>query len=181
MTTMLAAPPLVMTAEQRDELERVARSYSLPHRTVVQAKALLLAADGEANYEIARRLDLASNSVRTWRRRSEESGASWVGKIAKPAPVRLNLRELTVIVDTARGSYRRREIGSAENWLGYHLATLIGLHRFFRESVRPVPSFLVLDHPSVVYLPPDASGDESINDADHESLAQVFDALFDCQ
>jgi hypothetical protein len=83
MTTMLAAPPLLMTDEQRDELECVARLYSLPHRTVVQAKALLLAADGEANYEIARRLHVASNSVRTWRRRFEESGTSWVGKVAK--------------------------------------------------------------------------------------------------
>ena len=64
MTTMLAAPPLRMTRKQRDELERIARSSSGPHRSVVQAKALLLAADGEANYEIARRLDVASNSVR---------------------------------------------------------------------------------------------------------------------
>ena len=82
MTMMLAAPPLRMTRKQRDELERIARSSSQPHRSVVQAKALLLAADGEANDAIARRLDVASNSVRAWRRRFEENGTAWVGTIA---------------------------------------------------------------------------------------------------
>jgi hypothetical protein len=49
MTLMFAAPPLRMTRKQRDELERIARSSSQPHRSIIQAKALLLAADGEAN------------------------------------------------------------------------------------------------------------------------------------
>jgi transposase-like protein len=80
MTRTLGAPPLRMTNEQRDELE-MARSFSSPYRAVVQAEALLLAADGAANHEIARRLGVASNSVRTWRRRFEECGTSWIGTI----------------------------------------------------------------------------------------------------
>lgn len=95
-----------------------------------------------------------------------------------PAPVRLDARALTVIVDTAHGSYRLREIGSGANWLGYHLATLIGLHTFLAENARPVPHFLILDQPSQVYFPPDATGLESLGDDDHASLARVFDALF---
>ena len=83
MYTMLAAPPLLVSAEQRSELERFARSTSAPHRTVVQAKALLLAAEGVANYEIARRLSVSSNSVRSWRRRFEGEGLSGVGRIGK--------------------------------------------------------------------------------------------------
>ena len=39
---LMFASPLDMTAEQRAQLETVARSTSLPHRKVVQAKALLL-------------------------------------------------------------------------------------------------------------------------------------------
>ncbi|MGX7681532.1 DUF3732 domain-containing protein [Jatrophihabitans sp. DSM 45814] len=95
-----------------------------------------------------------------------------------PAPVRLDARALTVVIDTAHGSYRLREIGSGANWLGYHLATLIGLHMFFAEHTRPVPRFLVLDQPSQVYFPPDSTGLESLGDDDHASLALVFDALF---
>ena len=59
------------------------RSSSLPHRTVVQAKALLLAADGKSIYETARRVDVASNSVRAWRRRFEVEGLGGVGRIAE--------------------------------------------------------------------------------------------------
>ena len=82
MTMMLAAPPLQMSNEQRDELERIARSDSRPHRAVVQARALLMSADGEAIYEVARRLHVSSNSVRHWRRRFEDEGTQWVGTIA---------------------------------------------------------------------------------------------------
>ncbi|MGA2837740.1 MAG: IS630 family transposase, partial [Acidimicrobiales bacterium] len=42
MRSVLAAPPLEVSEEQRAELERIARSSSMPHRSVVQAKALLM-------------------------------------------------------------------------------------------------------------------------------------------
>lgn len=96
-----------------------------------------------------------------------------------PAPVRLDVRGLTVVVDTARGSYQLREIGSAANWLGYHLATFIGLHGYLIENDRPVPRFLLIDQPSQVYFPPDSAGREHLDDADHAALAQIFDSLFD--
>jgi hypothetical protein len=47
------------------------------------------------------------------------------------------------------------EIGSGANWVAYHLLALIALHRYFIEDKRPVPEFLILDHPSQVYFPPD--------------------------
>ena len=52
------APALPVSVEQRVELVRLSRSTSLPHRTVVQARGLLLAADGVANEEIARAVGL---------------------------------------------------------------------------------------------------------------------------
>jgi len=52
---IVTAPALPVTEGQRVELKRMAGSSSLPHRTVMQAKALLWAADGVANQEIARR------------------------------------------------------------------------------------------------------------------------------
>jgi transposase len=82
MTSKLAAPPLVVTSEQREVLRRLARSSSLPHRTVLQAKALLLSANGDAIYEVARRLEVASNSIRQWRRRFEQEGLEGIGVIA---------------------------------------------------------------------------------------------------
>jgi|ERR1039458_100257 transposase len=82
MPSPLAAPPLVVTAEQRAVLRRLSRSSSLPHRTVQQARALLMSADGVAIYEVARRLEVASNSVRQWRRRFEDEGVDGIGVIA---------------------------------------------------------------------------------------------------
>src|ERR1022692_3710284 len=79
---MLAAPPLRVTEQQRQELERISRSSAVPYRTVVQAKGLLLAADGVGIYETARRLGVASNSLRTWRPRFEREGIAGVGRIA---------------------------------------------------------------------------------------------------
>jgi hypothetical protein len=49
------------------------------------------------------------------------------------------------------------EIGSGENWMAYHLATILALHGVFlkREGHNPVPTFLVVDQPSQVYFPSD--------------------------
>ena len=71
---MKSAPSLSVSSEQRGSLEKMARSTSLPHRGVVQAKALL-SADGVANEEIARRCGVDSDAVRRWRR---HGSASWV-------------------------------------------------------------------------------------------------------
>lgn len=79
---VMSAPPLPMSEEQRAALERMARSTSLPHRKVVQANALLLAADGVATNEVARRCGTTDDSVRAWRRRFGEQGVEGVGRIA---------------------------------------------------------------------------------------------------
>jgi hypothetical protein len=60
-----------MTPAQRDMLAQISRSSVNPHRTVQQAKGLLMAADGIANAEIAERLDVSRNTVLGWRARFE--------------------------------------------------------------------------------------------------------------
>jgi transposase len=60
----------------------MARSSSLPHRVVVQASALLLAADGVANEQIARECATTPDTVRAWRRKFEAGGVGAVGTIA---------------------------------------------------------------------------------------------------
>jgi transposase len=74
---------LPVTDDQRGELDRMAASSALPHRQVVQARALLWAADGVANEEIARRCAVDSDAVRRWRNRFAEKGVAGVGAIAK--------------------------------------------------------------------------------------------------
>ena len=79
---VVIAAPLKVSRTQRAELERMARSSSLPHRVVVQASALLLAADGVANEAIARECATTPDTVRRWRAKFEAGGVDAVGSIA---------------------------------------------------------------------------------------------------
>ena len=79
---IITVGPLPLSHEQRVVLESMARSTSLPHRQVVQAKALLLAGDGVATNEVARRCGTSDTSVRAWRRRFVIEGVDGVGRIA---------------------------------------------------------------------------------------------------
>jgi hypothetical protein len=75
------APCLGLSGSQRSELERMARSSSLGFGYVRQAKALLLAADGVANAEIARRCGVSLPTVREWRARFMTGGVADVGRV----------------------------------------------------------------------------------------------------
>jgi len=63
---------IVLTGEERQELERRARAYTDPYWRVTRAKIVLLAAGGMANVEIASRLDTSPQVVHRWRRRFRE-------------------------------------------------------------------------------------------------------------
>ena len=65
---------VVLSSEQERELGRRAAAYSAPHRDVVRAKALLLAAEGLSNVEIAERLEVSRQAVSKWRKRFFDQG-----------------------------------------------------------------------------------------------------------
>jgi len=126
MTTRLAAPPLEVSDAQRVALEGMARSSSLPHRSVVQARALLLSADGVAIYEVARRLGVASNSVRSWRRRFAKLGVDGVGVIAPGRGRRSWLAEGTVS-EVVRVTLEETPDDGSTQWSTRTLAKRLGI------------------------------------------------------
>lgn len=63
---------VVLTADEMDQLNGMARSYTSPYYQVTRAKVILLAAQGLDNQEIARRLDLPRQIVSKWRKRFYE-------------------------------------------------------------------------------------------------------------
>ena len=67
-------PALEVSVGQREVLETVARSSSAPHREVIRARALLMAADGFANTAIGRDLSVSPASVGAWRARFAAEG-----------------------------------------------------------------------------------------------------------
>jgi hypothetical protein len=97
------------------------------------------------------------------------------------SPIRLDLRRLTVVADTRSGTVPLSEMGSGENWLGYHLATFLALHEWFVTENRPVPRVLIMDQPSQVWFPADYSGDgkHTLRDDDRDALLRVYDVILE--
>jgi len=63
---------IVLSDEERTELEHRAACYSRPHREVLRAKLVLLAAEGQTNVQIAARLGMVPEVVGRWRKRFHE-------------------------------------------------------------------------------------------------------------
>ena len=72
----------VLSAGDREALERMAGSGSEPHRRVVRAGALLALADGGSVRSVAREMGFHQDTVRAWRDRFLESGPEGVGAVA---------------------------------------------------------------------------------------------------
>jgi hypothetical protein len=96
--------------------------------------------------------------------------------------VRIDHSKLTVVADTQElGAVPLERMGSAENWVGYHLAAHLALHKWFKEKERPVPRFVIFDQPSQPYYPPDVQDAEQaeITDADRAAVARMFRLMRD--
>jgi transposase len=75
MDPVLSSPYVIRLGDaERAELESLSRRATAPHRTVLRARIVLLAAAGAGNSEIARRLGTCADTARKWRRRYCEKG-----------------------------------------------------------------------------------------------------------
>lgn len=110
-------------------------------------------------------LSIVQNNMTDW---AETLGMEYAG-----SPYRLDMGKITVIVDHGR-PIPLKEMGSASNWLGAHLITMFGLHKFFADNGRPVPGFLFMDQPSQVYFPEGSIADE---DMDAQEVAKIYDFI----
>jgi transposase len=78
---MTPAAALPMSEGQRDALEVIARSQTGAYRQVQRARALLLAAEGVANMQIAERVGVTPVTVRAWRSRFTDEGLAKLGEV----------------------------------------------------------------------------------------------------
>ena len=60
---------IVLSSAEREQLQRLASSYTSPYCDVMRAKMILLAAEGLGNDEIALRTDSERQIVSKWRKR----------------------------------------------------------------------------------------------------------------
>lgn len=106
----------------------------------------------------------------------------------KVVPPIFNLRELGIQVQGSDGSWHMlAEVGSASNWVAFHIAFMCALQEFFTsraEPPSPVPSFVVFDQPSQVYFPRLRGGDNNEDpnyekDEDVTAVKSMFKTLAD--
>ena len=114
-------------------------------------------------------------------------------KLQKKSPM-LDIKELTLSFKSSSQDEKEYlwEVGSGENWMGYHLATFLALHEYFiKNPFSPVFSFLVIDQPSQVYFPSASTGANQLDtmsqeqfeklkqerDADIQATKRIFSAL----
>jgi uncharacterized coiled-coil protein SlyX len=70
-------------------------------------------------------------------------------------PIEFDKNELTIKITTADGRENYLwEIGSASNWLSYHITISLAFQKFFQERKGvAVPNILIFDQPSQAYFP----------------------------
>jgi hypothetical protein len=99
-------------------------------------------------------------------------------------PARLDLHNLTVVIDRPGRPIYMNRTGGGENHLAYHLSALLALHRFATNHGQPMPRFLLIDQPTQVYFPSEAvyaeaagSIERTERDADLEAVRRLFKLL----
>jgi hypothetical protein len=163
LQTVEAAQPSDLQAAEREMRELAERvellEEEIGHEAVRENVTSILNVVGESMGELARVLDL------------EHATSS----------VRIDMAKLNVVADTAAGPVPLTRMGSAANWVGYHLVTYLALHRFFIDHARPLPRFLILDQPTQAFYPPDLPAGETapLTDADRQAVSRMFKLLHD--
>jgi putative transposase len=104
-------PEVVLSADERAALERVARAHTTGQQLAVRARVVLLAADGRTTSAVARALGLHVDTARQWRARwrqsrdvplAELSVAARLADAPKPgAPARLTPEQVCQIIALA--------------------------------------------------------------------------------
>jgi hypothetical protein len=160
-----------LSRAEQDALGRLRERVALARRTVTSLEAEL-DPDNERE-QITSRLMIVSQDMTSWadRLQLEHAGTS----------VRLDLRQLTVVADTDAGPAPLSRIGSAANWVGYHLVAHLALHRYFVRSTRPVPRLLMIDQPTQAYFPSDVEklSGQPIRDEDREAVRRLYRLMYD--
>jgi hypothetical protein len=98
-------------------------------------------------------------------------------------PVEFIIRDLTICVknSTGRNDYLW-EIGSASNWLSYHISLILALQYYFQTKPSAnVPNFIIFDQPSQVYFPRTQNSEDKdelfLDDDDKNAVKKIFETL----
>ena len=76
--------PLLLTDDEREQLQGMAKSRSMPYSLVVRSQIVLACSNGEANKDIAERLGVSGMTVGKWRKRFLDQGITGLHDELRP-------------------------------------------------------------------------------------------------
>jgi len=175
-----------MTDEDREFVGRLARSTTLPHRTVMQAKALLRLDDGASVRGVAGELATWPNTVTRWRDRYAADGPQGIGVIRAGRGRKATIGEdvveavvadtLTTVPDDGSSCWTTRSMGQRH---GIGKDTVAGIWR--ARNLRPwkVDTFKLSTDPEFESKLVDIVG--LYNDPPERAAVFCFDEKTQCQ
>lgn len=99
---------------------------------------------------------------------------------------KFDIKNLNIQVQSNDGHWHYLgEVGSASNWVSFHLALMCALQEFFlNQPISPVPNFVIFDQPSQVYFPKlkrenidNEEYDPKVDDEDVDAVKKMFRTL----
>lgn len=117
---------LVLSEDERGELERISRSHSTSHSLVRRAQIVLASADGEPNTAIARRLGVTNPTICHWRKKWFEQGI--VGLYGEARPGRPRTHDEEAVAQLLR-TVLETQPADATHWTVRSAATATGLSK----------------------------------------------------
>jgi transposase len=117
---------IAISDADREQLQALVRSHSMPHALVRRAQIVLLSGEGNSNREVARRCGVTAPAVSHWRRRYQERGLAGLHDELRPGRPRTHddeqVAELIRLV-----SQRKRE--PATHWSVRAAAAATGISK----------------------------------------------------
>lgn len=116
--------PLGLSADQRRQLQRLARRVHSARALAVRARIVLCCGRGRTNREVARRLGVTCQTVGKWRRRFAARGIQGLQDDPRTGAPRLISDELVEVV-LAKTLHERPP--DARRWSSRRLAAVLGI------------------------------------------------------
>lgn len=117
-------------------------------------------------------ISIINDDIRVWAKQLDLEHSN--------CPLRLDTTSITVVADEKTGRRPLNKMGSGANALGYHIVTHLALHKRLVNINSPVPNFLFLDQPSVIYFPSGSnrSEEDGLNDEEVQELEKIYSIIF---
>lgn len=119
----------------RAELESLSRRATAPHRMVLRARIVLLAAGGAGNSEVARQMGVCDDTVRKWRRRYCEKGLDGLADASRPGRPRVFPAAVTARVKALACEMPAASETPLARWTCPELA-----RKAAEDGIKPAPS-----------------------------------------